>query len=241
MAEGNIGGKAGAFLKGSTAGLPNWAWITVVAVGVAAAYFLPKLLGANSSTASTTPTTGTDTTSGIGLAVDPTTGLPYAVSGLVPSGAYAGSGTGSIGQTGPTGPIGPAGTPGSQPFQELPQGTLIYQQGSQYYYETPNSTKPQLLLGGAGSYLPENAKLAKGGDGRWWANIGGIGYALEPTYGSQVAPSATGSFITVPSWPSPQMTLDALAAKLGISKARLQQLNPGIGGTLKTGEKVKVA
>jgi hypothetical protein len=113
---GHSGGFKG-FLTGTTAGLPNWAWILVVGGGIAAAYFLPKLLGSNASS-TTTPTTGTDT-SGIGLATDPTTGLPYAVEGLVPSGANAGGGstgvtgtTGAPGPTGPTGPTGAAGAPG---------------------------------------------------------------------------------------------------------------------------------
>jgi len=112
---GHSGGFKG-FLTGTTAGLPNWAWILVVGGGIAAAYFLPKLLGSSSSSSTTTPTTGTDT-SGIGLAVDPTTGLPYAVEGLVPSGAYAGdtsgSTTGVTGTTGAPGPAGPAGPTGA--------------------------------------------------------------------------------------------------------------------------------
>lgn len=112
---GHSGGFKG-FLTGTTAGLPNWAWILVVGGGIAAAYFLPKLLGSSSSSSTTTPTTGTDT-SGIGLAVDPTTGLPYAVEGLVPSGAYAGdtsgSTTGVTGATGAAGPAGPAGPTGA--------------------------------------------------------------------------------------------------------------------------------
>jgi LysM repeat protein len=95
-------------MTGTTAGLPNWAWVLVVGGGIAAAYFLPKLLGGNSSATGTTGTTGADT-SGIGLAVDPTTGLPYAVEGLVPSGAEAG---GTSGTPGPQGPPGIPGTPG---------------------------------------------------------------------------------------------------------------------------------
>src|SRR6266704_1488198 len=88
------------FLKGETAGLPNWAWILIVAAGIAAAVIVPKFFGGASSTdTSSTPD------SGIGLAIDPTTGLPYAVEGLVPLGAGAGAGAtgGSITPTpGPT-------------------------------------------------------------------------------------------------------------------------------------------
>lgn len=79
-----------AFLEKETAGLPNWAWILVVGAGVGAAYVLPKFFGKPGNTAQT----GTDSgsTNGIGLAVDPTTGLPYAVEGLVPGGGTAGTG-----------------------------------------------------------------------------------------------------------------------------------------------------
>lgn len=70
------------FLTGTTAGLPNWAWILVVVAGVGGAILLPKLLG-NKTGTTTSDTTG----EGLGLALDPTTGLPYAVEGLVPSGA----------------------------------------------------------------------------------------------------------------------------------------------------------
>lgn len=89
--EGPHGGKALGFLKNSTAGLPNWAWILVIGAGIAAAVIIPKFIqGQNSgNTGSNNP--GSDTgPSGLGLAIDPTTGLPYAVEGLVPSGAMAG-------------------------------------------------------------------------------------------------------------------------------------------------------
>lgn len=80
------------FLQKDTAGMPNWVWLIVVAGGIAAAYFIPKFMGKNSST----DTSSTDTSGqGLGLAIDPTTGLPYAVEGLVPSGAGAGGGGGS--------------------------------------------------------------------------------------------------------------------------------------------------
>jgi hypothetical protein len=227
------------FMTGSTMGLPNWAWILIVGGGIAAAYFLPKLLGSSSSSSSSTPTTGTGTgTSGIGLAIDPTTGLPYAVEGLVPSGASAGMSSG-IGQTGPTGA---AGAPGAAAtlFNELPQGTLIWQQNGKSYYETPGGTQ-KLLQGGPGAYLPDNAQVSQGGDGRWWASIGGQGQALVPTYGSQVKPVGAGQEITVPSWPTPEMTLAHLASQYGLTITKLEQLNPGIGQTLKSGEKVKIA
>jgi hypothetical protein len=89
------GSKGGGFLKQSTAGLPNWAWVLVVVGGVAAAYFIPKLFGGGGGTTSQTATDQTNpNTTGLGMAIDPATGLPYAVEGLVPSGnPYGGSGT----------------------------------------------------------------------------------------------------------------------------------------------------
>jgi len=81
-------GKVGGFLQQSTAGLPNWAWLLVIAGGITAAIIVPKFLAQNQTSAnSTTPTSA----SGLGLAVDPTTGLPYAVEGLVPSGGTVAS------------------------------------------------------------------------------------------------------------------------------------------------------
>lgn len=74
-------GKIGNFLSQSSAGLPNWAWLLVVGGGILAAIYIPKLLPGAKTT--TTDTSGT----GLGLAIDPITGLPYAVEGLVPSGA----------------------------------------------------------------------------------------------------------------------------------------------------------
>lgn len=76
-------GKIGGFLSQSTAGLPNWAWLLVVGGGILAAIYVPKLLPGAKTGTPTTDISGT----GLGLAVDPTTGLPYAVEGLVPSGA----------------------------------------------------------------------------------------------------------------------------------------------------------
>jgi hypothetical protein len=76
------GGKIGSFLQQSTAGLPNWAWLLVIAGGITAAIIIPKFFkggGANPSA------------SGLGLAIDPSTGLPYAIEGLVPSGGIAGN------------------------------------------------------------------------------------------------------------------------------------------------------
>lgn len=76
-------GKVGSFLSQSTAGLPNWAWLLVVGGGILAAIYIPKLLPGNQQQIGGSNATPN---SGLGLAVDPTTGLPYAVEGLVPGG-----------------------------------------------------------------------------------------------------------------------------------------------------------
>lgn len=111
-------------------GFPVWVWLVIVGAGIAAVYIVPKLglFGQGSSN---------QTGSGLGLAIDPTTGLPYAVEGLVPSGANAGGSSGGIagpqGPTGPTGPTGPAGPqgpagpgggPGGSPTPNPPGGSI---------------------------------------------------------------------------------------------------------------------
>lgn len=102
------------FMAKDTAGLPNWAWVLVVGAGIAAAYFVPKFL--NKGSTSTSQTADTAGTSGLGIATDPTTGLPYAVEGLVPSGAYAGNSQGSQ----PPPPVPPVPNP-VQPPPPVPQ------------------------------------------------------------------------------------------------------------------------
>jgi hypothetical protein len=86
----------GGFLNAQTAGLPNWGWILVIVAGIAAAVYLPKMFGKGQS-----GTSADQAGQGLGLAIDPTTGLPYAVSGLVPAGAGA-SGSQSVSSLGPT-------------------------------------------------------------------------------------------------------------------------------------------
>src|SRR5438309_8961348 len=101
------GGGIKGFMKSDTAGMPNWVWLLVIAGGITLAIGI-KMYASKKSTGNAT-TTGTTPDSGLGLAIDPTTGLPYAVEGLVPAGGTAG---GTQGPTGPTGPTGPQGPPG---------------------------------------------------------------------------------------------------------------------------------
>lgn len=72
------------FLEKETAGIPNWGWAAIIIVGIGAAYILPKFLGQKGNADASTDQGAN--TAGLGLAIDPATGLPYAVEGLVPSG-----------------------------------------------------------------------------------------------------------------------------------------------------------
>lgn len=120
MAEGEAGKGIGGFLKGSTGPLPNWAWGLVIVGGIAAAYFIPKFFGGGQGTSGQTSTdTGTSDQSGLGLAIDPTTGLPYAVEGLVPSGGTTG-GTGYGSAPPPIPPVPPTPQPTPTPLPQQP-------------------------------------------------------------------------------------------------------------------------
>ena len=137
--------KATEFLSKETAGLPNWAWGAVIVAGIGATYLVPRLFGKSGSTAATAVDTGTSkaNTSGIGLAVDPTSGLPYAVEGLVPSGGTSGTQT-------------PPGTPsGSNLFQEI--GIIRYRTstGTTANYDQKNAQWVPIRssAGGTGSII----------------------------------------------------------------------------------------
>src|SRR5260221_3223189 len=88
------------FMTNNTAGMPNWVWLLVIAGGIGLALGVKYFYNKKPSS-----TTGADT-SGLGLAIDPTTGLPYAVEGLVPAGGVAGA---------PPPPV-PTPTPTPTPF-----------------------------------------------------------------------------------------------------------------------------
>jgi hypothetical protein len=86
------GKSIGGFLKAQTGPLPNWGWLLVIGGGIAAVYLVPKFLGKSSAKQPDQTSTDAGTgNSGLGLAIDPTTGLPYAVEGLVPSGGVVGT------------------------------------------------------------------------------------------------------------------------------------------------------
>lgn len=165
MAEGESTGKGiTGFLSKDTAGLPNWAWLLVVGAGVAAVYIVPKFLpGSSSGTSSSTSSTGS--TSGLGLAVDPTTGLPYAVEGLVPSGGTAG---GTLPVNGAFPPP-PSGLQQMQPYTSedfrTANGTNDTFQGYSSYFGTPlarlQDLNPQLYQQyGATGVLPQGTQIA---------------------------------------------------------------------------------
>lgn len=193
------------FLTTNTAGMPNWVWLTVIGIGVAAAIIIPKFLNKGSST----PTTGSDM-SGIGLAVDPTTGLPYAVEGLVPSGGTGGGGLITSGSNIPTTtPATPTGQqfPGGSANGPLMAGTSSFPSFSwigtlkpgttyslggfdpttglqRFWYTEPGGTTQE-------AWLPAGATIVKGAQGRIWINRAGL-----PT--GQQGIQVTG---TQPDWP----------------------------------------
>lgn len=143
MAEGDLPkSNVGNFLKQSTAGLPNWAWILVVGAGIAAAYFVPKFFGNKIGQ--------TSTLSGPSAAIDPTTGLPYA-----PGGPFAGGGNTTTGTTTTIGTI------GTNIFQTRPKA--INQSDPTYAFDQSNPGVPirsspnqtATLLG----YLPFGASI----------------------------------------------------------------------------------
>lgn len=154
----------GGFFKAQTGPLPNWAWAVVIVGGIGAAYFLPKLFGGgNKGTSGQTSTdTGTSDQSGLGLAIDPTTGLPYAVEGLVPSGGtVAGTGVGGGLQTPP---LPPTPTPQPIPPSPTPQpvNTGWVPLLSTWPTNVPVAYGQRLSVGGT-SYV-----IGPGGGGRIW-------------------------------------------------------------------------
>jgi hypothetical protein len=120
------GGKIGGFLGQQTAGLPNWAWLLIIVAGVGLAYVVPKFAGGK--TGQSTGGKG----EGLGLAIDPTTGLPYAVEGLVPSGGVVGTGGGGGGSITPDTPVtqsipesGESGDNWQESYQSMTTGTSV--------------------------------------------------------------------------------------------------------------------
>lgn len=155
------------FMTTDTAGMPNWVWLIVIVGGVAAAYFIPKLIGSKTSSS----TTGANT-SGLGLAIDPTTGLPYAVEGLVPSGGVSGSGgSGTITPNPPPPVPGPPPLPDPNPNPpppsqtHLPGTTFLGPTGVNHYVSTGTQTLSQIAqMLGLQSWnslyaIPENQQL----------------------------------------------------------------------------------
>lgn len=179
------------FMTTDTAGMPNWVWLLVIAggigLGLAMKYFFNQKV-------SNSPTTADTSTSGIGVAIDPTTGLPYAVSGLVPSGSPTAGYTGTPGPVGPPGPAGPPGTPGTPGIDfswigHIPLGSTWSLGGydttsglQRFWYTPPGGTKQMVLL-------PAGSTIVQGAQGRIWLNPRGL------------APGKQGIQITGPSNP----------------------------------------
>lgn len=218
------------FLGKDTAGLPNWAWLLVVAGGIAAAYFVPKFLGGQSPSATDQTATNAGTaqsnTNGIGLAVDPTTGLPYAVEGLSPSGGLAGGGQGGVDLSGITNALNSIlanlnkTTPPPTPTPKPPP--------------TPKKFPFEKSEKGPGRE-PETGKTWGPGAEKFPAAFGGPAGGMAQPFPPRHS--------TIRGWPQQGNTLGDVARMHGVSEKRLQQLNPQITEphNLQPGQKVRVA
>ena len=213
---------AGGFLIGETAGMPNWAWILVVAAGIVLAVIVPRVLNkGGGGTATSAPGTSTDNlnsgggSSGLGLAIDPTTGLPYAVQGLVPSG-------GSSGNSGPDMSTLLAQLSG----QQTTIGTLQTQQDAANAKINANQTA--LFADIAQKYTDLLSK---------------VNSQTTPQPTPQPTPQTTSRYITVTRWPSQFGTLSGIASANGVSLSRLEQLNPQISNPnlIYAGQQIRVS
>jgi hypothetical protein len=245
MAEGNdIAG----LLTRTTGGLPNWGWGLILVAGVGAAYFLPKVLGQQSGGANPLQQSAAASdqagASGLGLAIDPTTGLPYAVEGLVPSGSPV---AGGITVSTP----GPAGT-----NPTLPSGTKIsYGAGGRVFYTPPGGQQQNFSSfangdvsgkSGYSGFCPgcitqvqsNGSVLARSpGSNNWWLLIPPAGHSTTRT------PNEPARSISVPRWPESATSLAALGSKYQLSIEKLESLNPGItrGDTIDAGQQIRIA
>ena len=195
-------------MTNDTAGMPNWVWLIVIVGGIGVAIAIRHYYNKSSSTGNAT-TTGTTPDSGLGLAVDPTTGLPYATEGLVPSGGTAG---GTQGIQGPVGPAGPAGAAGDSDTTKAATPTVDPRFKTQEDFSWIGTLKPGTTysLGGYDpttnlqrfwytepggvtqeKWLPAGSTIVKGAQGRIWINPNGLPAGQQ---GRQV----TG---TTPTWP----------------------------------------
>ena len=213
---------AGGFLMGETAGMPNWAWILVVAAGIVLAVIVPRVLNkGGGGTATSAPGTSTDNlnsgggSSGLGLAIDPTTGLPYAVQGLVPSG-------GSSGNSGPDMSTLLAQLSG----QQTTIGTLQTQQDAANAKINANQTA--LFADIAQKYTDLLSK---------------VNSQTTPQPTPQPTPQTTSRYITVTRWPSQFGTLSGIASANGVSLSRLEQLNPQISNPnlIYAGQQIRIS
>lgn len=213
-------GKVGSFLNAETAGLPNWAWLLVVAAGIAAAVFIPKIAGKGIEKKQET-----EEGKGLGLAIDPTTGLPYAVEGLVPSGGAGNpplitSGTNTIPSSGimavkarPRISSRDIGIP----IRDIPggEGETI----GQIAYNSPVDIVGPVQQG------TSNFAGSSGGSTLWYPVKGG-GYISA----FDVNAGATGPSLSTSMWPYPEMNTHILAMQRGIGDSKMISLNPDISG-----------
>lgn len=254
------------------AGLPGWVWIGVVVAGVGVAYIVPKFFGGSASSGAGTPTdTSANAANGLGLAMDPTTGLPYAVEGLSPSGGVVGGPGGGVDLSstnnllqqilsnlnqGPTPSPMPGPGPGPTP-SPIPRpspspvsiGTNPIIPSGQYHGPSFSNLAP----GTKYTYGGVTYTLKAGSAGRLWG-INPQGqqvllygppsqYSSIPTTKPSSPASTPARYVTVQRWPNTSSTISDIASRAGISQARLLQLNPTIKNpsAIQPGQQIRIA
>lgn len=182
------GGKISSFLHAETAGMPNWVWLLVIGAGIAAAIVIPKFLNGSKTNAADQASSGTGTgASGLGLAIDPSTGLPYAVEGLVPSGGIGNSTNLDLSSTNallqqlinaqkPT----PTPTPTGGHDHDSPNYGLL---GPNIAVNFTNRTYKNSTGSWVPIPIPHDAKLVQGSQNRVWFTIGGKQFLLTSGIG----------------------------------------------------------
>ena len=194
MPEGGIG----KFLEKDTAGIPNWGWLGIIVLGIGAAYVLPKFLGQSGNSSASTDQGAN--TAGLGLAIDPATGLPYAVEGMVPSGGLQGgtnvdlTSTNNLlqqllaaqqGQNGSSGGTSASVTTTTSQGPTETYGLL----GTNIQVNFQNRT----YKNAQGQWVPlplsQSAQLIQGSQGRVWYVENGIQYLLTAGQGPAVTNS----------------------------------------------------
>ena len=204
----HAGSGIGHILQKTTAGLPNWAWLLIIAGGIAAAYIVPKLFG-TSQTADTSATDGSTTPSDLS-----------SLSPAVPSG-----GTSYPDTSGSYGAV----TPPPSPTTTAASGQQAATDSSSSQLNTQNA----LNNTGTGQTLNPWVPATTPAPGEPWYvpyQQAGAPFGTQPSPQVSGGKYHTAKYITIGSWPAKQLGWAAIAAKYHITVKRLEQLNPTIPG-----------